>query len=39
MVFPVVLHFWILEEYALQRKELAKYEYFSNINILIFMFN
>jgi len=34
MVFPVVLHFWILEEYAQQRKELEnlpkdKYEYFS----------
>lgn len=37
MVFPAVLHFWILEEYALQTKELEnledKYEYFSNTNI------
>jgi len=40
MVFPVILHFWILEEYAQQRKELEnlpedKYEYFS---IYVFFF-
>lgn len=34
MIFPVILYFWILEEYAQQKKELEylpedKYEYFS----------
>lgn len=36
MVFPVILHFWILEEYAQERKDILpkdKYEYFNNLNI------